>query len=81
MKWHETTTSPDGSYSIKVNDFPMDTVTYDVSFNDVDDGENGLFLNDTVTVTFSQSELTGGDGHWYNGSATKTLNVTLRHAK
>lgn len=75
-EWKLTTTSQDGKYSLKSNYFPESEYTFNVAFNDVDSTENGLFKNDTLSVTVKLSELTGGSG-WYEGSATKTVDVTL----
>lgn len=77
-RWVKDTTKSDGSYALLINDFPVETNTFDVAFTDIDGAENGLYKNDTVPVTFQHSELSDGDGNWYEGSATKTLNVTLQ---
>lgn len=83
MIWFSTTTtSDDGSYSMKARVepyYPAETVN--VAFTDIDSTENGLYKNDTIPVVFNYSDLTGGDGHWYEGSATKTLNVTLQRVE
>lgn len=71
------TTDADGQYSVTSMSFPQ-TQTFNIAFSDIDSIENGLYKNDTVPVTFQRTEITGGDGHWYEGSATKTLNVTLQ---
>ena len=71
------TTDAAGQYSATLMSFP-ETQTFEIGFTDIDGTENGLYKNDTVPITFQRSELTGGDGHWYEGSATKTLNVTLQ---
>ena len=77
--WDNDITSASGDYilSARVDPlYPEDTIQ--IVFADVDSSANGSYQNDTVPVTFQYSELTGGDGHWYEGSATKTLNVTLQ---
>ena len=74
-----TTTSDDGSYNMNTRVepyYPAETV--DIAFVDIDSTENGLFKNDTVPVVFQYSEFTGGNGRWYEGSITKTLNVSLQ---
>ena len=78
MDYNETYTGTDGSYNLSRDGIPGESVTYDVIFSDVDSIENGLFSDDTIPVTFRRSDLSGGDGHWNEGSATKTLNVILK---
>ena len=77
MDYDFDTTDAEGQYAVQSGRIPGNETVFDVVFSDVDGAENGLFKNDTVPVTFQQSELTGGDG-WYEGSATQTLNVTLQ---
>lgn len=77
MGWTAGTTDTDGKYSLKTVDFPTMPKNYTVSFHDIDSIENGLFADDSVGVVFERSDLSGGDGHWYEGSATKTVDVTL----
>lgn len=77
MGWTAGTTDTDGKYSLKTVDFPAMPKTYTVSFHDIDSIENGLFADDSVGVVFERSDLSGGDGHWYEGSATKTVDITL----
>ncbi len=77
MDYDVDTTDAEGQYAVQSGRIPGNETVFDVVFSDVDGAENGLFKNDTVPVTFPQSELTGGDG-WYEGSATQTLNVTLQ---
>ena len=55
-----------------------DVINVDVIFTDIDSTENGLYKNDTIPVVFHHSDLTGGDGHWYEGSASQTLDITLQ---
>ena len=80
--WDNDITSASGDYILSARVEPLyPEETIQIVFADVDSSENGSYQNDTVPVTFQYSELTGGDGHWYEGSATKTLNVTLQPAE
>ncbi len=80
--WDNDITSVSGDYILSARVVPLyPEETIQIVFADVDSSENGSYQNDTVPVTFQYSELTGGDGHWYEGSATKTLNVTLQPAE
>lgn len=80
--WDNDITSASGDYILSARVVPLyPEETIQIVFADVDSSENGSYQNDTVPVTFQYSELTGGDGHWYEGSATKTLNVTLQPAE
>lgn len=77
--WDNDITSASGDYILSARVEPLyPEETIQIVFADVDSSENGSYQSDTVPVTFQYSELTGGDGHWYEGSATKTLNVTLQ---
>lgn len=77
--WDNDITSASGDYILSARVEPLyPEETIQIVFADVDSSENGSYQNDTVPVTFQYSELTGGDGHWYEGSATKTLNITLQ---
>ena len=78
MDYYCDATDANAYYSVRANSIPGDVSRFDVYFADIDGSENGLFENDTVGVSFTRSELTGGDGHWYEGAATKTLDVTLQ---
>ena len=80
--WDNDITSASGDYILSARVEPLyPEETIQIVFADVDSSENGSYQNDTVPVTFQYSELTGGDGHWYEGSATKTLNVTLQRVE
>lgn len=80
--WDNDITNASGDYSLSATaDPPYPENTIQIVFADVDSSENGSYQNDTVPVTFQYSELTGGDDHWFEGSATKTLNVTLQPAE
>ena len=80
--WDNDITSASGDYILSARVEPLyPEETIQIVFADVDSSENGSYQNDTVPVTFQYSELTGGDGHWFEGSATKTLNVTLQPAE
>ena len=77
--WDNDITSASGDYILSAIVDPLyPEDTRQIVFADVDSSANGSYQNDTVPVTFQHSELTGGDGNWYEGSATKTLNVTLQ---
>ena len=77
--WDNDITSASGDYILSARVVPLyPEETIQIVFADVDSSENGSYRNDTASVVFRHSDLTGGDGHWYEGSATKTLNVTLQ---
>lgn len=80
--WDNDITNASGDYSLSATadpPYPEDTIK--IVFADVDSSENGSYRNDTASVVFRHSDLTGGDGHWFEGSATKTLNVTLQRVE
>ena len=80
MDYQQVTTDENGLYAVSSNNLQGNVNQFNVIFSDIDSNENGLYKNDTVPVVFQLSELTGGDGHWYEGSATKTVDVTLQPA-
>ncbi len=80
--WDNDITNASGDYSLSATaDPPYPENTIQIVFADVDSSENGSYRDDTASVVFRHSDLTGGDGHWFEGSATKTLNVTLQPAE
>ena len=80
--WDNDITNASGDYSLSATaDPPYPEDTIQIVFADVDSSENGSYRNDTASVVFRHSDLTGGDGHWFEGAATKTLNVTLQPAE
>ena len=81
MDYNFDTTDGVGIYSVNSGGIPGQTTHFEVVFTDIDSTENGLYEAKTEDVYFDHSELTGGDGHWFEGSATKTLNVTLQPAE
>ncbi len=80
--WDNDITSASGDYILSARVEPLyPEETIQIVFADVDSSENGSYRDDTASVVFRHSDLTGGDGHWFEGSATKTLNVTLQPAE
>lgn len=70
------TTNADGFYHLpKYNDFPNQDIS--MAFRDVDSNEHGAYRDTTVVVPVEHNEYRGGDGHWYEGTLTKEVNVTL----
>lgn len=75
MFYAETTTDNDGRYEVGVRNLGIDTAY--VSFRDVDGADNGRFADTVGAVSFRDAHFEGGHG-WYEGEATKTLDMTLR---
>ena len=70
------TTDADGYYHLpKHNAFPDQQIS--IAFRDVDSNEHGAYRDTTVVVPVEHNEYRGGDGHWYEGTLTKEVNVTL----
>ncbi|MDY3978761.1 MAG: radical SAM-associated putative lipoprotein [Tidjanibacter sp.] len=75
-------TDAKGQYSIAIRYFPSNSVTFKVEASDVDGPEGGgEFATTEKSVEFLGSELSGGDGHWYQGKAAKTVDFALDKAK
>ena len=77
-RYNAVTTDADGSYSLGYGNFPYEHDTVNVTFSDIDGEANGHYADTTVQVVFHRSDLHGGDGHWYEGRATKEVDVKLR---
>ena len=47
------------------------------------DGEQkgGSYAPDSVSVSFKDADITGGDGGWYLGEATKEITIVLKEKK
>lgn len=74
---YQDTTGTDGRFDVKLFAFPgMDSVQVD--FHDIDGSQHGQYHDTTVKVSFNGAEFTGGDGNWYEGEATREINVTLQ---
>lgn len=70
------TTGSDGRYELPPHsDFPMGTLHLDI--RDVDGEEHGSFRDTIIEVPINSSDFQGGDGNWYEGKLTKTIDVTV----
>ena len=49
---------------------------------DIDGEQNGgSYAPDSVSVSFKDVDVTGGDGGWYLGEATKEITIVLKEKK
>lgn len=71
-------TDKEGRYDIQRSIFPLASHTEQVFFSDVDGQEHGSYADTVLNVEYRHSDLTGGDGNWYEGRAVKVLDVTLK---
>lgn len=69
------TTDADGRYSVDFRMFPG--ATFSLQLCDIDGDENGSYNDTVVGIKTDDVQLTGGDGHWYDGEGTVTQNVTM----
>lgn len=76
MLYRDVLTDSEGKYDLTVRDESYYDTVY-VRFRDIDSTENGLYADTIIPVDFSNATFTGGHG-WFEGSATKTADVTLR---
>ena len=73
---HLDTTDAEGRYKLDYNyAFPGQPLSVD--FHDIDGVENGSYKDTVVTVNTENVQLSGGDGHWYEGEATIIQNVVM----
>ena len=77
---YQDTTGTDGQFVCIMHNFPgKDTIKID--FHDTDSSEHGNFRDTTVNVSFKGATFSGGDGHWYDGEATREVEVELQRVK
>jgi putative lipoprotein (rSAM/lipoprotein system) len=77
MKQDTVFTDINGKYTVTDKGaFPTDQ-TYTIQFQDLDNELNGSFNDKDTTVEFKNPEFSHGDGHWYEGEATKEFDVKL----
>ena len=70
------TTDSEGRYKVDCNHaFPRRPLSVD--FHDIDGVGNGSYNDTVVTVKTENVQLSGGDGHWYEGEATVIQNVVM----
>ena len=69
-------TKENGTFDYAYTGFPTKEVIVKIKFEDI--SENARYETDSTAVTFSRSELKGGDKHWYSGKATKEVTVQLK---
>ncbi len=80
-RYNADTTDADGRYYLGYGNFPYEHDTANVKFSDIDGEANGHYADTTVQVVVHRSDLQGGDGHWYEGRATKEVDVKLREVE
>jgi putative lipoprotein (rSAM/lipoprotein system) len=70
-------TNNSGYYEVAVLAALAGAKTYQVNFHDMDTINNGHFLDKDTTVNFPGTGYAGGDGGWFKGRESLTLNVFL----
>jgi putative lipoprotein (rSAM/lipoprotein system) len=66
-----------GRYSTMFADFPVED--FKVIVSDVDGEENGSYQSDTIAVKITKDDYyEQGKGAWYEGAATKKVDVLLK---
>ncbi len=69
-------TDSKGKFAVQYTEFPEEQ-SWHIRFQDVDGIENGSFSDKDTSIVFKPNELSGGDGDWYEGEATKSFTVFL----
>ncbi len=73
---YKDTTDAEGRYKVDFDRaFPRQPLSLD--FHDIDGAENGNYNDTTVTINTEGVQLTGGNGHWYEGEGDIIYNITL----
>lgn len=70
------TTDKDGRYSLEFP-YAFPGLPLSVDVHDIDGAANGSYNDTVVTINTESVELTGGNGHWYEGEGEITYNITL----
>ena len=61
--------------SLRSNNIPL-------LLTDIDGEKNeGSYAPDSVSVSFKDADVTGGDGGWYLGEATKEITIVLKEKR
>ena len=69
-----------GKFVIEWQEVPLD-LTFVMKAEDIDGQENGLYLEQKASLSFSESDLSGGDGSWDQGSAEKSITIEINEQK
>jgi putative lipoprotein (rSAM/lipoprotein system) len=81
MKNDTVYTDNDGNYEVTDKGaFPTDQ-TYTIQFQDIDNELNASFDDKDTIVEFKNPEFSHGDGHWFEGEATKEFDIKLTPKK
>ena len=76
MMGYGDTTDKDGRYSLDFPyAFPRQPISVDV--HDIDGAANGSYNDTVVSINTENVQLTGGNGHWYEGEGDVTYNIIL----
>ena len=69
-------TKPDGGFEYTYEGMPTNTVQIHLKIED--SSLHPLFETDSTRVDFKHSDLKGGDGRWYDGTAKKEVSIALK---
>ena len=69
-----------GRYHITENGFGGE-MTFNIQFRDEDGTANGEYNDLDTTIEFKNPHFEGGDGHWYEGEASKEFDIKLTPKK
>jgi len=69
-------TDASGNYSAKISALYSQQINLRIS--DIDALENGTFQPLDTIITVTNPKFTGGDGHWYRGTAETVLNIKVK---
>lgn len=74
-------TDANGRYEKNIITFGAQDGELLLKFEDIDGSDNGAFESLDTLIQYKASDFEGGDGSWYNGEASKTVNVKLQPKK
>ncbi len=78
MKYDTTKSDANGLYEVSNGDFPLDSVSFTLKFEDVNSADGVDYQPLDTVVTFIDPEFIHGDHHWYLGETSKTLDIELK---
>lgn len=75
IKSASDTTDAEGNFTCHVQDVPVDA--HQVIVRDIDGKKNGAYVDQMVTVNFTDGEQTVERKGWYMGTRTKDVDITV----
>lgn len=66
-------TNNSGEFNFSKDGLPFNEMKMAIELTDIDGVENGEYQSKADTIIFKRGDLSGGDGNWNEGTATRDL--------